>query len=539
MTAGTVDQVGTFTPPDLRVLEWVDRNRRWVFAVVLIFYAVTFNGRWRVNPDSALYMELGRNLAEGKGYTYHGEPHTWYEPGLPWVIAAIFRRFGVESYAPVLVFILACSLAGLGLTYALVRRIAGRPTAVLITALLAVCETYLRYAYQVVSDTPFFVGVMMFLLGWEWVTDRRWWGWLVVAASVLIMAAFRPTVITFIGAVVMAVGWMLIAPPRWGGAPARGRWVLVGVVVLTLACYAGFRKIDPRRGVAQKSVYREATLKSLLTDRRGYAVHRMFTETVPDFLGEIFPEAVIGTRAGPGVDWVVSALLIAAGLSLVKVRPLWAAWVGATVAQSMFWLPRERYTVPIMPLLLLGVWRGAVWLAHQLGPRRATWAIGLVLVVLVVPNVIMDVHFAVEQRHAGVNSRGNGDPQLEAFVNLGREIRRLVGDRDAVIAHEGRVLSYFSGRRVDQTLRQLRWPPTDEQERRFEESLWSAIALYVVLPDEGNQKHVERLMKDMGLEPGEVLAQVDRPKDRKGRTQRAMELRPLHAASPATRPAGG
>jgi len=515
------------------VLGWFDRHRWWVFTGIAVLYLVTFNARWRLNPDSALYMELGRNVAEGKGYTYHGEPHTWYEPGLPWVIAGLYRVFGVESYAPVLAFILACSAAGLWLTYRLMLGFAGRPTAVLVTALVAVCETFLRYGYQVVSDTPFFVGVMLYLLGWERVVNRKdprrrsWSGWLMIAGSVVIMAAFRPTVITFIGAVVLASAWKLVAPPKWGGVRA-GRRVLVGVVLLTVACYAGFRKVDPRRHHGEQSVYREATLKSLLTERRGYAIHRMLTETVPDFVGEIFPEAVIGTRLGPGLDWIASAAMLAAGLALVTTRPLWAAWIAATVAQSMFWLPRERYTVPIMPLLLYAVWRAAVRLGARAGPKWAAWLVGGVLVIFVVPNTIMVVRFAIEQRHAGVNGDGRGDPQLEPFVKMGREINRVVAETDAVVAHEGRILSYFSRRRVDQPLKDLRWPPTAEQERRFEDSLTASPALYVVLPDEGNKKNVEGLMKDLGMAPGEVLASVERPKDRKRRAQAPLELRKLN-----------
>jgi hypothetical protein len=228
------------------------------------------------------------------------------------------------------------------------------------------------------------------------------------------------------------------------------------------------------------------------------------------------------------LDWIASAAMLAAGLALVTTRPLWAAWIAATVAQSMFWLPRERYTVPIMPLLLYAVWRAAVRLGARAGPKWAAWLVGGVLVIFIVPNTIMVVRFAVEQRHAGVNGDGRGDPQLEPFVKMGREINRVVAETDAVVAHEGRILSYFSRRRVDQPLKDLRWPPTSEQERRFEDSLTASPALYVVLPDEGNKKNVEGLMKDLGMAPGEVLASVERPKDRKRRAQAPLELRKLN-----------
>jgi hypothetical protein len=40
------------------VLSWFDRNRRWLFLVVLVLYIAAFTGRWRINPDSAIYMSL-------------------------------------------------------------------------------------------------------------------------------------------------------------------------------------------------------------------------------------------------------------------------------------------------------------------------------------------------------------------------------------------------------------------------------------------------------------------------------------------------
>ena len=57
------------------VLAWADRYRRWVFLSLLLVYAGGFNPQWRPEPDSALYLSIGRNLVEGKGYTFHGKAH--------------------------------------------------------------------------------------------------------------------------------------------------------------------------------------------------------------------------------------------------------------------------------------------------------------------------------------------------------------------------------------------------------------------------------------------------------------------------------
>src|SRR5687768_7006933 len=89
-------------PPDpplsARLMAWADRNRWWLFAGVALLYLAGFNGQWRVSPDSALYASLGRNLAEGRGYTYQGEHHKWVEPALPYLIAGSFRVFGPDAF---------------------------------------------------------------------------------------------------------------------------------------------------------------------------------------------------------------------------------------------------------------------------------------------------------------------------------------------------------------------------------------------------------------------------------------------------------
>ena len=80
--------------PSARLLAWADQRRWWLFGAVALLYLAGFNGQWRVSPDSALYASLGRNLYEGKGYTYQGERHTWVEPGFPWLISRGFRLAG-------------------------------------------------------------------------------------------------------------------------------------------------------------------------------------------------------------------------------------------------------------------------------------------------------------------------------------------------------------------------------------------------------------------------------------------------------------
>ncbi len=558
-------------PIGTRLLAWADRNRRWVFVAILSLYAAAFTGRWRVSPDSSLYMSLGRNLAEGAGFVYQGVKHTWFEPGLPLIIAASDRLFGQDHYVPILLFILLCSLTSLALTYRLMLRHAGRPTAVLVTTGMALCETCLRYGFQVVTDTPFLVAMLVYLLGYERLvgtahethvkaepTNTRsnrsepdsnfartlqyeppgkrgvrqdWLGWPMIAAATFLMVTFRPTTITFVGAVGLACAWHLLrGPNRW-------RHVLIGLV--TLGCFLGFRLVDPRRTNAEQPVVREQRLKDLLTTQRSYFLNNIATVTAPGFVEEILPEAIIGTELAPGVDTVVSLAVIAAGLALVRRRVLWGAWVGATFFQCMAWLPRERYILPILPLLVYGMWLGLNWLASRpwLPPAAArVMFVGLVAL-FVAPNVGYDVNFLIEQRRVGTGSKGTEDRETAPVVEMARAVAREVGEQDIVFATDHREMSYFSRRRVEGSPWSYRWPPTTQQTDTFFAHLKDAPALYVVLPDKAPQQHLPALIEKLGMRTGQAVATVERPSDRKGRPLPPFVLYRLEPAAPTTTPA--
>lgn len=536
---------GDAAPLSARLLRWVDRRRVWVFAGLFVLYSVSFTGRWRVAPDSALAMSLGRSLVEGAGFVYHGRPHKWVEPGLPWAVAASFRAFGSESYPPLAVFVLACGVAALALAYQFFRLQLGRPGAVLLTALLAVTETFYRYCYQIVTDMPFLVGLLAVLLAYERLTQPlqdasgggprqpggKWWDWAMLAVGTLVMNAFRPTVITFVGALAVATAWHILRGPN------RLRQALVLAVVA--ASMLAFRLTDPRRATVGESAHREATLKSLLTERRGFALHRMFTRYLPEMLSEHTPEAVLGVELGTGLDQVFSVTVVALGVALATRRVLWGAWVAATVAQMAFWLPRERYYLPILPLLLLALWYAALWLERRLKPPYGKVAFAGALLFLFVPNLLQDGVFIAEQRWRGITTSDLRDPSIRPLVEMGGVIAQRVDDDDIVLAESFRELTYFSRKIVLGAPRALRQPPTEKQEQLFDEELRRAARLFAVMPEEKNSRHVLALIERLRMELGPAVATVEQPPV-KGRPRPPLTLNPLvPRRAGTTQPPGG
>jgi hypothetical protein len=155
------------------VLAWVDRHRRSLFAIVLLVYLAGFNPQWRLEPDSALYLSVGRNLAEGKGYTFHGKAHHLAYPGLPILFSGLFKAFHSPQNGPAQVLLFLMGLGALGLVYRLFRLQADRPTAVIVTLGVALTRLFYRYSFELLSDLPFLLGVLMFLVGYEAVLYHR------------------------------------------------------------------------------------------------------------------------------------------------------------------------------------------------------------------------------------------------------------------------------------------------------------------------------------------------------------------------------
>jgi hypothetical protein len=460
-----------------------------------VLLCLAYNGQWRINPDSALFAELGRNLSEGQGFTYHGEPHNWVEPGLPYAIGFSFRHFGADNFHPLMLAMLGCTVAALALTYTLFTIHAGRQIAVLIVTLLGLCETFFRYGYHLFTDMPFLVVVLMFLIGYELIVrgKRQWIAWPLVAVCIPLMVLIRPAVITFIGAVGVACAWHVLR------GPGRVRHIVLGIVVL--ASFFATKQLDPRHHARSETTAtkREKMLENLLGERLGFAIKRTLTHHLPMMLEETTTEAIFGTRLGPGISSVVSIGIFASALLLLRRRVLWAAWVAATLAQMAIWLPRERYFVPIMPLLLLAMWDGANWLAARFKWGRRVPA-GLV-VVLVALNLLYITILIIEQRRTPFLAHYNKGEKLR-IIAMAQKLHELVPPESDVIAEFGRELSYFSRRRSATPINSARIPPTSDDLAQERKRLADEPDVYVVLPG----KNVETLLKQFDAEVSAPIA---------------------------------
>lgn len=416
-----------------RLLSWTDAHRWKFFAALALLYIAGFQTTWRLEPDSGLYMSIGKSLAHGHGYTYHGEPHRLAYPGLPTLMAGLFLLFGSDSLLPAQVLMPLLGLATLALTYRLVHLFAGRPTAVLVTVGVGLSQLFFQYSFELRTDLPFALGVTMFLAGYEGVyqairpshksqpplTAVRWYDIAFLVLGIVVFVTMRPamwTVLFAAGLAAPVAGARLLLEllstqgqtPSLSPVLVRIRrtirrpvfWVPAVGLLAIVAAVVAFQVLDPRdaggdddAGYAEEDQMFHLNLKQVKS-----MLGRVRTNAIPVLGGQV-AEASFGINAIPPLALLLGGAVLVLGIGLTRVRPLWGMLVLVTAGVVLLVPePHARYFLPVLPLLVLGWWRGLHWLNHRLPARWGNWAFLALFALGIVPNCGKLIDFILEQR---------------------------------------------------------------------------------------------------------------------------------------------
>ena len=437
------------------VLRLADRHRYKLFIAIGIIYLLGFNGQWRLEPDSALYLTVGRNLAEGRGYTYHGQPHVLAFPGLPILFAGTFKIFHTERLLPALVLMLLMGLGTLGLTYRLFLLHAGRPTAVLMTFGLAISRLFYRYSFELLSDMPFLLAVMAFLVGYEAVFCRRrpgqreggptaaarWYDYVLLVGGLAAAVALRPAMWALLIAVVAVLLWSAIRGPR--------RWPQIIILLLALGITVGaiLWRLDVRHDFTRMGQYEEALIQKVA---HGELLRQMFGEYVPRLFEATLSQSVFGCPLGPGLNTLAGIAILIFGFALVRQRPLWGLWIAMTVVMVLVVIkPLDRYFLEVLPLLVYAWWRGIRWINLRLPQPWGEWAFLFLLLLGASTNLWRTGEFAVEQRWRPFRAHYK-EGRFASTDQVVKILRQNVKDDQWVLAEPkfARILTFLSRRNV-------------------------------------------------------------------------------------------
>lgn len=436
--------------PTTQLTRWLDRWRWVCFALLALLYAAGYHVHWRIYPDSALYVQVARNIAEGNGYVYHALPHDLSYPMLPWLIAGVWWLFGPGSWAILNALFVAIGLGALALVYRLIYLRIDRPTATVVTLLTGTMCVIYYYVFVPQTDVLFFLGTSAALAGYEGVMHngggRRlraqpWLDWLILTGGLWLTISSRPSMWALVLAIGATVAWMVYLGRQ------RGRHLTLAG--LTGACLGVFYLLDPRRQMQYVNSYAgKLTDPEQVSSQIYESLTWWFSQTLPRLLGVDLPEAV-QPYAGAAL-WLG---LVALALGLLYWRLLWAMLALATIAMLLVHLPVPRYFIPIAPLLLLAGWSLVDGVNQRLPRAWAILALALVLGLWLLPNGLLIGRFVYRQHCEPFLQRHYGG-RFYGMPDLGRRLGHSVPEDAWVLAPENhRVLTWYAQRRVrDQRL---------------------------------------------------------------------------------------
>lgn len=450
------------------VLRTVDAHRRWLFVSLFLIYLAGFNGQWRIERDSALYLAIGRNLAEGHGYTFRDQPHRLVFPGLPLMFAGTFRLFHSKSpvppLLPALVLMWLMGLAALGLTYRLFYLFAGRPMAVMMTVGVGMTRLFYRYCFELLSDLPFFLGVMAFLAGYEALFNAphrkenpaprgrgRWYDWVLLLVGLALAVAMRPAMVALLVAIVLALAWQAI----------RGKSSLlqVGITLAIIgAAVFAFHSYDPRHDAnGGEGDYEGYIFKSV--QHLGPLLHQIRANVYELFEATLI-KALFGISLRKGINTFFGVIVLALGLSLFRVRVLWGLWVAMTIAMLLLFKPVDRYFLPVIPLLVFAWWQLQVWLNKRLPLHVGNLLFLFLFLAGIGTNMSRIGELVVEQRRVPFLDHYR-ESRYESARKVSKLIQHNTGSGDCIVAEPkvGRVMTFLAHRDVFESTDSIPLPP--------------------------------------------------------------------------------
>jgi hypothetical protein len=476
--------------------DWIDRNRRVWFALVAVVLALSFNGQWHLGPDSAGYRQLAHNLAAHGHYffrndipgvdQYHNEQGTRY-PGLPILLAGIEKLAG-KSPLPPLILMMAMAVLSLVLIYRVLLYRLPRWLVVCVVVGVGTNERFLQYANEILSDMPFLLGVLVTMLGFEWLLRAKCRVGLLKAIlctflGLLFAAAMRPTFLLLGAAILITCLWGILRGKVSVGSspdthePARGavRWrsaMLVGAFALATILFVSLIDIRARQGGFLNGGYEER----MMSKARNFdsKVEPLLSFNIGELLEDVLPMAILGYRSGWGVvpmgrhhlgfGATFSIIILISGVLLARRNLLWGSFVAVTIGALLFAGPVPRYFLMLLPMLLAGWGLSVRWMAGKAkSPAVARFIFGFGLFFLLVSNVVASFTFVLTQRGftkafdahrhwSGIHYvgflRAYDFGRWIGFDELGRRVHQATSPRDQLVGPDASVLTFLSDRQV-------------------------------------------------------------------------------------------
>ncbi len=434
-----------------------------VFVLIAVLFVAQVPGVLLVNPDSAVYMALGRSLARGGGYRFNFQPYAKYPPVYPAMLAAVYATAG-ESIRAMQTLTALAGVGALVAAYALVKARAGRGPALGVAVLTAACTWFQSHAsVHIRADVPYTMFAMVAL----WYAERQIrsprWSWLKWAAVALLATVALYTHLAG-AALVAAVGAGALFSNERSRPVARriASAALVGALAAAAVAYWLHRGSLVANPTANYS--KHTTLLPVEQMGKPASPLERASKRLQEWARA--PLSLDDDKVTLPVAAVLLGLLVVPGLAAGFRRPRSAAefYVVAHFAISYVGggpTGHERYVLPVVPLLFyygyvsLRLWGRAIGgLFRSPGAARVLprALVATAAVLALVQGITIRARCKRGAAKLSPKRRERDRRRVAAWQRAGERVRRAVGDTDAVVypgsGNTWAKLHYFSGCRL-------------------------------------------------------------------------------------------
>jgi len=422
-------------------------SRRWAVVVALAAaasFCLVINSSWKATPDSALYLELGESLAQGKGFLFNGQPHTYVPPGYPAMVASVaWLGDGFLGYRA-LMALFGLLTAAVG--YLFLLRLCGPDTALLAGGLFALNHALLLNSTYTASDVPFALFALLALHGLlSAATSPRQAMWTIAAG---LLAGLTPLIRVNGWGIPPAGAFFLLFSRKSAPFSARlFRSIVFLLVSLVPSVIWAIHK------ASYPVSYHEGTYLGAVSGRSIETQIAIILKAAWEYVPET-TYLLTGASIKTGVLELILPALVLAGI-VAAFRLGERLLVPFTVIQycGLLLSPAgSRYLLMLIPglylFLALGMTRFSRWLSHRIGGRSAQWletrrVLVVGFAVLAVVNLGAN-GMTIFQARTALEPAGAETERDLPFFTAARRLRDDGGNGIVLTMHP-RVIRYLSG----------------------------------------------------------------------------------------------
>jgi hypothetical protein len=401
-----------------------------------------------LTPDSVVYVDGAQNMADGLGFSRHGETVTIFAPGYSAVLSIGERLglgvLGTARAVGVIAFVLTTVLG-----FVLLRRHVRSRYIVAAGTIVIGCSAILLAVFkQALSDQLFIAVTLLLILVAEEVVRRPRSLWLLAGAVALVWGGFYLryagiVLVPFIAAVVLVTTW----PQGWLRAVVRTG--ALSILALSAPVWWMLRNVDAGGDIM--GARQDATATPLTNVRR---TALMLSGWV-SFDGPTALRALAFLAILVGLAGVVLLALPLRAKVASRTRELWPIgfFVGlyivyliATASVVAFAPIHNRYLIPVyVPLVVLGAWTFERVRA-RLG-RTAQQVLTAVAVVWIGANVVWFGIHAVRAQQDGAGGYSTVAWHESALME---DVRQWAPDRP-LVSNDIKAVQLFADRVIPET----------------------------------------------------------------------------------------